>query len=159
MPVDQLQPSPDSVGVALVWNLVESLNTIASNAHSPTDENGWAFGIKVLIIFLALLVLAVFGLCGSIVFIFVGWRRQQSEGIKALSTNKDRTKQEITDLLRNELGRARDAATADNAEIKAILTKHGDTIGLVVLDLVVIAQKTKVQLRSSPTHHVIKKED
>lgn len=157
-PITDLPPAPDSAGMALVWGLIQGIANSASHAQAPTEENGWGVAIKVLIILLALLVLAILGLCGAVLLIFRRWERGQAKGIEALSQNKDSTKREITGLLKSELGNSRAANAADTAEIKAILTEHAKLLGFIVLDLVVLAQKAKVQLRSSPIH-VNKKED
>ena len=131
----------------------------SSHAQAPTDENGWGVLIKALIVILALGVLAVIGLCGVILFIFRRWEAGQAAGIKALSTNKDRTKQEITEILKSELGNARAANAADSAELKRLISKHSGAINTLMLDMAVIGHKLKIPIRSSPTKDSHQKEE
>ena len=143
----------DTAGIALLWRLIEGLsNSTQGVSPSSTGGEGFEFGLKALIILLALLVLAIFCLGGAIIYIFKQWQRGQEAGIRALSSTKDKTKQEITELLKSELGNSRSANAADSAKIQHSLTNLGNAVNLIILDLVVIAQKTKIPLRSSPTH-------
>lgn len=146
-------PTTDTAGVALLWRLIEGLSK-ASEGVSPTATGGegFEFGLKALVVLLSLLVLAIFCLGGALLYIFKQWQRGQEAGIRALSSNKDKTKQEITELLKSELGNSRAANAADSAKIQLGLTNLGNAVNLIILDLVVIAQKTKIPLRSSPTH-------
>ena len=145
-------PKPDSAGMALVWKLLQQMADASSHAQAPTYENGWGVAIKALVVVAAVGVLAVIGLCGVIFWIFRRWEAGQAAGIKALSTNKDATKREITELLKSELGNARAANAADTAELKRILSKHGNSISVIILDLAIVGQKLKIPMRSSPTH-------
>jgi hypothetical protein len=158
MVIAELPPQADSAGIALVWELIRGLGETGGHAVAPTLENGWGFAIKAMVVLLALLVLAVLGLCGAILYIFRRWEAGQAAGIKALSTNKDKTKQEITDLLKSELGNARAANAADTAELKRLIGKHATSINTIVLDLALVGQKVKMPMRSSPIKEPPKKE-
>lgn len=143
----------DTAGIALLWRLIEGLsNSTQGVSPSSTGGEGFEFGLKALVLLLALLVLAIFCLGGAILYIFKQWQRGQEAGIRALSSNKDKTKQEITELLKSELGNSRSANAADSAKIQLSLTNLANAVNLIILDLVVIGQKTKIPLRSSPTH-------
>lgn len=143
----------DTAGIALLWRLIEGLsNSTQGVSPSSTGGEGFEFGLKALVLLLALLVLAIFCLGGSLLYIFKQWQRGQEAGIRALSSNKDKTKQEITELLKSELGNSRSANAADSAKIQLSLTNLANAVNLIILDLVVIGQKTKIPLRSSPTH-------
>jgi len=143
----------DTTGIATLWRLIQDLSHSA-NGVSPesTGGEGFEFGIKALVVLLALLVLAIFCLGGAIIYIFKQWQRGQEAGIKALSTNKDKTKQKITELLKSELGNSRAANAADSAKLQSGIGQLTSTVNLIILDLVVLAGKAKVPLRSSPTH-------
>jgi hypothetical protein len=144
-------PKPDSAGMALVWKLLQDMADAGHHAQAPTYENGWGVAIKALIVVMALGVLALFILSGAIVYIFRQWQASQNAGIAALSSSKDKAKQELLQILRTELGISRAANLADSAKIGAILEKHGDAINLIILDLALIGQKTKMHIKSTPT--------
>jgi len=144
-------PSPDSAGMALVWKTLQDISDAASHAQAPTYENGWGVAIKALVVVMALGVVALFVLSGAIVYIFKQWKSSQDTGIAALSSSKDRAKQELMQILKTELGNSRAANLADSAKIGAILEKHGDAINLIILDLALIGQKTKMHIKSTPT--------
>lgn len=152
MDISPQPTTPDSVGMAFVWNLLQNISEASVHAQAPTHENGWGVAIKALIVIGALGVLAVIGLSGAILFIFRRWEAGQALGIKALSANKDSTKKEITEILKSELGNSRAANAADTAELKRILKQHASSINLIVLDLAILGQKAKIGLRSSPIH-------
>jgi hypothetical protein len=143
----------DTAGIATLWRLIEGLSH-ATEGVSPesTGGEGFEFGLKALVVLLALLVLAIFCLGGAIIYIFKQWQRGQEAGIKALSTNKDKTKQEITELLKSELGNSRAANAADSAKLQRGIGELSNAVNLIILDLVVLAGKAKIPLRSSPTH-------
>jgi len=141
----------DTTAVNALWRLIEGLSK-ASDGLSPTSGNGFDFGLKTLVVLLALLVVAIFCLGGAILYIFKRWEAGQAAGIKALSNSKDATKREITELLKSELGNSRAANLADAKEFKAILERYGSIINHIVLDLALIGQKLKMEMRSSPTN-------
>lgn len=139
----------DTAGTKLLWTLIQELSQNGGNL-SPTTGNGYGVAWQALIILLVLLVLAIIGLCGALLYIFRRWERGQATGIKALSTNRDTTKREITELLKAELGNARAANAADIIKIESILTDHGKLLGLVIMDLAILGHETKIPMRSSP---------
>lgn len=145
----------DSTGMDFVWQHLDSLFEAANNAQEPTHENGWGVLIQTLIWVIGagivLGTIAVTVLCRTIVVIFRKWESGQAAGIKALSTSKDNTKKELTDILKSELGNSRAANAADNAEVKSILVGYGRAINTLILDIVVIGNKLKIPVRSSPT--------
>jgi hypothetical protein len=143
----------DTAGIATLWRLIEGLSH-ATEGVSPesTGGEGFEFALKALVVLLTLLVLAIFCLGGAIIYIFKQWQRGQEAGIKALSTNKDKTKQEITELLKSELGNSRAANAADSAKLQRGIGELSNAVNLIILDLVVLAGKAKIPLRSSPTH-------
>lgn len=146
------QFATDTAGTRLVWDLLRDIANSGAHAQAPTQENGWGVAIKVLVVVAAVGVLAIIGLCGTILYIFRKWESGQAAGIKALSANKDATKREITELLKSELGNSRAANASDNAEIKRIYKQLSRSVNLVVLDLAIVGQKLKMPMRSSPTH-------
>lgn len=146
-------PTTDTAGVALVWRLIEGLSK-ASEGVSPsaTDGSGFDFGLKALVVLLALLVLAIIAVGGIALYIFKQWQRGQADGIKALSSSKDSTKREVVGILEKQLSAA-DAATATaNAQLRGEISKLNATYNLIRMDLVVIATKVKVPLMSLPSH-------
>ncbi len=146
-------PTTDTAGVALVWRLIQGLDN-ASHGMSPTSTGGegFEFGLKALIILLALLVLAIFALCGIVLYIFATWRKDQATGIKALSANKDATKREVVAILEKQLSYADAATTSANSQLRGEIKKLNSVYNLIRLDLVVIAQKCKISLMSLPSH-------
>lgn len=140
----------DTTGAKLLWSLIEQLSHNGGNL-SPTTGNGYGVAWQALIVLLVLLVLAIISLCGALLYIFRRWERGQATGIKALATNKDNTKREITELLKAELGNARAANAADIIKIESILTDHGKLLGLVILDLAIVGHEIKIPMRSSPS--------
>lgn len=141
------QLSPDTATVNNLWRLLHGLNE-ATEGLSPTTGNGFELALKVLIFVLALLVVAVFAASGTVIWIFSKWRSDQAAGIKALSTSKDATKREITQLLRDELGNARAAAAADTKELRESIKQHSNLFGSVIVDLAILGQKLKIPMRS-----------
>ena len=146
-------PTTDTAGVALLWRLIEDLSR-ASEHVSPSShgDEGFAFGLKALVVLLALLVLAVIAIGTGAIYFLKRWENGQREGIKALSSSKDTTKREIVGILEKQLSAADAATAAANAQLRGEISKLNATYNLIRLDLVVLATKSKVPLMSLPSH-------
>lgn len=143
------QLTQDTTGVHALWRIIEQLSQQAATID-PNSSSDWAsFGLQALVILLALLVLAIFALSAAILWIFSKWRSDQAAGIKALSSSKDATKREITQLLRDELGNARAANAADFKELREVVREHGNALNTVRVDLALLGQKAKINILSA----------
>jgi hypothetical protein len=140
----------DTAGINTLFRLIQDLSNTAPRMAQDSN-GGFEFGIKTLVVLLLILVLAVIALSIVIGWVFVQWRKDQKAGVRALSTSKDATRKEITDILKTELGNARAANLADIAKIVLVLDKLGSSVNLIVLDLALIGHKLKMPMRSSPT--------
>jgi hypothetical protein len=94
-------PKPDSAGMALVWKLLQDMADAGQHAQAPTYENGWGVAIKALIVISALGVVAIFFLGGVCIYLFKQWKSTQDSGIAALSSSKDKAKQELNQALKD----------------------------------------------------------
>lgn len=143
----------DTTGRRVLWELIQDLSNHADIGPGGS-QSGFEFGTRAMVILLALLVLAILGLCGALLYIFRRWEKGQERGIKALATNRDSTKREITDLLKTELSNARSANAADLAKIELYLNEHRKLVHSILLDLAIIGHKLKLPIRSSPTGQI-----